>query len=83
MMNKSTDYTDSGILFPNDKKGNDKAPDYTGKLNVGGTDYRLAAWINTGKKGKYMSLKVSALEPKAELPPAQPEPQELDDEIPF
>ena len=81
-----SDYTNSGILFPNDKRGNEKAPDYTGKLNVGGTEYRLAAWINTGEKGKYMSLKVSELEPKAEPAPAEkskPPVDDLDDLIPF
>lgn len=81
-----SDYTDSGILFKNEKQGNEKAPDYTGKINVGGTDYRLAAWVNTGKKGKYMSLKVSALEPKAEpisTADAPDSPGSPDDEIPF
>ncbi len=28
------DNTNSGVLFKNDKKGNEKAPDYKGKVNV-------------------------------------------------
>lgn len=53
------DNTDRGALFKNDKKGNDNAPDYKGKINVGGTEKELAAWITKAKSGvTYMSLKV-------------------------
>lgn len=53
------DNTNSGVLFINDKKGNDKAPDYKGKINVGGKDYDLAGWKKQGKNGTFLSLKVS------------------------
>jgi hypothetical protein len=43
------DYTNTGALFTNDKKGNDKAPDYKGKINLNGTDYDLAGWKKQGK----------------------------------
>ena len=50
----------SGSLFPNDKKGNDKAPDMTGTFTLNGTKYNLAGWKTKSKDGKpYMSLKVS------------------------
>ena len=39
------DYQNSGILFRNDDKKNDRAPDYSGKLDVEGHEYRLAGWI--------------------------------------
>ena len=53
----------SGTLFKNNKKDNDNAPDYTGKVNVHGHTLKIAAWVNTSKKGnKYLSLKFS--EPK-------------------
>lgn len=70
-----TTYENSGILFKNDKRDNQKAPDLTGKLNVGGVDYRLAAWVKEGARGKFMSLKVSGLEPKSDLPPTGPPPE--------
>ncbi len=57
-----SDYDDSnsGVLFKNDKKGNDKAPDYKGKINVAGVEKQLAAWIKKSQKGVvYMSLAVS------------------------
>lgn len=51
----------SGVLFKNDKEGNEKRPDYTGKIQVEGTEYRLAAWIKTGSQSgvKFLSLKAS------------------------
>ena len=53
------DNTNSGILFKNDKKGNEKAPDYKGKVNVNGKDLEIAGWIREGKSGQFLSLKVS------------------------
>ena len=55
-----TDYTNKGILFKNDyKKGNEKAPDYKGKINVDGKELELAAWVRKGDRGSFMSLSVS------------------------
>ena len=55
------DNTNRGVLFKNDKKENDQHPDYKGKINVGGTEYWLSAWIKMDKKGdSYMSLSVKA-----------------------
>jgi hypothetical protein len=48
----------SGILFRNDRKGTEKHPDYTGSLNVGGTEYFVNGWIKQGAKAKFMSLSV-------------------------
>ena len=45
--------------FKNDKE-NERQPDFRGTVNVGGTDYQLAAWVKTSDKvGKYFSLSVS------------------------
>ena len=74
------DDTNRGVLFKNDKKGNDSAPDYTGKIDVEGKPYRLAAWIKEGRSGKFMSL--SLTEPRegsSSAPPAG----DLSDTIPF
>jgi hypothetical protein len=48
-----------GVLFQNDKRGNDKAPDMTGRCEIEGHEYRLAAWMRHGKKGPYLSISVS------------------------
>ena len=70
------DETNRGTLWKNkDKKEGDNRPDYTGKINMDGTEKRLAAWIKQGQNGKYMSLNVTDYQ--------QQEPSDpLDDEVP-
>lgn len=72
----------SGVLFKNDKKEQEKHPDYKGSIMVDGTEYWLSAWIKDGKSGKFMGLAVS---PKDAQPPAsKPVPKNLEDsDIPF
>jgi hypothetical protein len=72
----------SGVLFKNDKKENEKHPDYKGNIMVDGNEYWLSAWIKEGKMGKFMGLAVS---PRDAQPPAsKPLPKNLDDDsIPF
>lgn len=48
-----------GTLFKNDRKNGEKHPDYKGQINVNGQLLDIAAWIKEGKKGKFLSLKVS------------------------
>ena len=56
-----------GSLFPNGNKKEDKHPDYTGKIMVGGKLMQVAGWINESKSGKkYMSLKLSDFQPKTD-----------------
>ncbi len=66
-----------GALFKNDQKSRDNQPDYTGKVNVEGADYKIAGWIKESKAGNtYLSLKISDVTtdfekkvlPKKELP---------------
>lgn len=53
----------SGVLFVNDKKENERAPQYKGNITVDGKDYWLSAWIKEGKSGKFMGLAVAPKEP--------------------
>lgn len=54
------DNTDKGALFKAKERKTEKHPHMTGKINIGGKDYSLAAWSAESKKGdKYLSLKVS------------------------
>jgi hypothetical protein len=49
----------TGTAFNNDKKGNDKAPDLRGTLNVEGKEYNIALWNKQGKKGPFYSIAIS------------------------
>jgi uncharacterized protein (DUF736 family) len=59
------DNTNSGTLFPAEDKKTEKSPDFTGKLNVEGKEYRLSAWKKTSKTGKKF-LSVSISEPQSQ-----------------
>lgn len=54
----------SGALYPNERKENERHPDFTGPITINGLDLRLAAWIKQAKTGKnagadYLSLSIS------------------------
>lgn len=54
-----------GSLFKNERKEQEKHPDYTGEIvTPEGKKYRLAAWVKEGKKGKYFSLRLSEFQNK-------------------
>jgi len=63
------DNTNRGVLFKNDRKENEKHPDYRGTINVDGHDFEISAWIKDGKKGKFMSLSVKEPFKKGEPKP--------------
>lgn len=87
------DNTDTIVIFKNDKKGNEKAPDYTGKLfDADGKERRVALWLRDGKSGnKFMSGKVEDLREQAQHPqqlaPSYAEPVTASktafDDVPF
>ena len=69
-----------GFLLVNDRKNQINQPDYTGKVEVNGTDYRIAGWVKKGNDGRTMvTLKVSDAEPVvvAELQPTEVRKVEL------
>ena len=72
-MSEKYDNTNSGVLFKNDEKAEgDKKPNYTGKLNVQGKDWRLAAWVRESKSGtKFLSLSLSEPKEKQSKPQAE------------
>lgn len=80
------DDSNSGALFKNDKKGNDRAPDYRGELKVAGELHEIAAWLKVSKSGtKYMSLSVKPKEAREEAPPPKKSSSmgDMEDDIPF
>lgn len=75
-------------LFENDKKGNDKAPDYKGKGKVSGVEIKVAVWKRKSASGiEYLSGTIEEPFKPAEQPaePAKEEPAKevVDDTIPF
>ena len=82
------DNTNTGALFKNDDKSNERHPDYKGSLNVGGVDYWLSSWLKTSKAGaKYMSISVTPKNENNTRKPVQsksaPADEEFDDSLPF
>ena len=79
------DNTNRGVLFSErDRKTKDEDRDYSGSINVDGTEYWLSAWIKTSKKTgqKFMSLSVK---PKQDKPHAtnKSRADDFGDEIAF
>jgi hypothetical protein len=74
------DSTNRGSLFFNkENKKQDTDPDFTGSINVGGTDFWLRGWTKVGKTSgkKIISLSVRPKTGKAKAAPA------FNDEIGF
>jgi hypothetical protein len=73
----------TGALFRNEQKENSEDRDYSGSINIDGTEYWVSGWINQSKKTgkKYLSL---SLKPKDEAArtAARPKP-DFNDEVPF
>jgi hypothetical protein len=51
--------TNTGAIFKNDKKTNEKQPDYKGKVNVNGKEMEVALWVKQGKFGSFFSASFS------------------------
>ena len=61
--NGNYDNTNRGALFVNDKKQKANHPDYSGKINVNGTDFYVSGWKKQGKSGAgFLSLSVKPVD---------------------
>lgn len=92
----SYDNTNSGALFKNDRRTNDKQPNLRGSINVDGVEYWVSAWTRTigggpraGEKMISMALQAKEDQPtntKTSQPAnsGNPEPvDDFDDDTPF
>lgn len=79
----------SGSLFKNDKKTEDKHPNAKGSAMVGGVEYWVSAWTKKDKNGNpWQSLAFTKKEQKPEeaKPAGKPQPggfEQMADDIPF
>ncbi len=72
--------------FVNDKKGNEKKPDWTGKINIDGKEKRVAVWKRKSASGiEYLSGTIEEPFKPAEQPQAVEETitEAVADEVPF
>ena len=74
----------SGALFKNDRKEQEKQPDYKGSLTVNGSEYWISAWLNESKSGqKYMGLKVNLKEQQQAQAAPKNDAVEFNEDVPF
>ena len=64
-----SEYDNSGALFKNAKKTEDRHPDYKGEATIGGKKFWLSSWLKVSKKTgrKFLSI---AFKP-SDAPPAE------------
>ena len=79
------DNTNTGALFKAKERATDKHPEYTGTINVDGTEYWLSGWVKESKAGqKYFSLSVKPKDAKPEKSQtAAQKIEQMRDDIPF
>ena len=72
-------------LFENDKKGNEKAPDFKGKGLINGEEVKIAVWKRKSASGiEYLSGVIEAVEKTAEaLAAEKPIEEAVTDDLPF
>lgn len=71
-------YQKVGTMFENDQKGNENAPHYTGPLQHGTQERRIAAWRRMKDGKPYMTFSVS--DARQDVSNAQ---DDLNDDIPW
>ena len=78
--NGNYDANMKGVLFKNDKNGNDRRPDYRGSCVINNVDMNMSAWIKASKKtgDKFLSISFEAKDAfkgrSTGLQKAQPKP---------
>ena len=73
----------AGVLFANDKEGNEKRPDWKGSIQIEGVEYWISGWDRTSAKGALISLKAEKKKTAMAAMAKAEEPAPFDDDIPF
>ena len=73
-----------GVLFQNENRKHQKAPDMTGQIMIEGKVIKLAAWTRTSSSGKTLiSLKVDNWMPSKDAPRPYTREVKDDNDVPF
>ena len=86
MSEKTYDNNMTGALFRNEKRTNDKQPEYNGSITINGVEYWQSAWVKESKAGKkFFSQSFTPKNPPQEAAYAAPQPLSVvdADDIPF
>jgi uncharacterized protein (DUF736 family) len=78
-------YQKIGVLFVNDKKGNENAPDYSGSMDefVSSKELRIAGWKKQSDAGNnFLSMSISEKQ-QADSQQKQVAHVDFDDKVPF
>lgn len=77
------DNNNRGALFKNNKRTNDKQPEYNGSVEVNNVEYYISAWVKESKNGqKFFSLSFTPKDQQqAVVTPSVTE--DVNSEIPF
>lgn len=89
-MTHERDNTNRGVLFKNTRKRPDKKdPDYSGTLNIEGTEHWLSGWLNESGPNsknpgeKYLSIVIGEEKQVQSGREQKRAPETFDDDIPF
>jgi len=82
------DNTNRGSIWKNDKKDTDRHPDFTGSLDVEGTEYWVSAWLrkpDANPKAPALSFSIKQKDAPQQQAPQQaaPQGQSFDQDVPF
>lgn len=70
-MTKQYDNEKRIVVFPNDKEGNAKRPDFRGSLQLNGREWRVSLWRRDGQRGEFWSGTLEEPKPKSSPAPQQ------------
>jgi uncharacterized protein (DUF736 family) len=66
----------TGSLFKNERRQNDRQPEYRGTAIINGKEMRISAWVRTSKNGtKFFSLAFDEPYQTQSAPTPTPQPQ--------
>jgi hypothetical protein len=82
MSNEYQQRPNSGTLSKNDKKTEDRHPEYRGSAVIGGKQFWISAWVKEGKLGKFFSLSFTE-KTDGNAPRSQSNAKTSEDGLPF